>query len=195
MAMTLIKPEDLISNEDYKRRREDRVKKIIEIKNRRRLEVGPWISLVFENRDTVIHQIQEMLFIENLRSPAEIAHEIETYCELLPGPEELSATFFIEIDDAPRRQKTLVDRAGIEKSLRLRLGEKVCAAQDKRPIAPEFLRPQASAVYYLRFPLGGGLRENLLKHREGRLEITHPAYRRAAALNCELIEELAREVV
>ena len=55
--------------------------------------------MVFENHDTVLLQIQEMLRTERITAEAGILHELETYNELVPGPGELSATLFVEIAD------------------------------------------------------------------------------------------------
>src|SRR5437879_2026169 len=78
MAYRTILPEDLLPPADYERRRRESIKEIIALKTRRRLEVGPWVSLAFENRRTVIHQIQEMIRIERIIDPAAVRHEIET---------------------------------------------------------------------------------------------------------------------
>lgn len=190
----MIGPEDLIPNEDYRRVRPERLARIMALRAARRVEIGPWVSAAFENRETVLHQIQEMLLIENLSSRREVAHELETYAELLPGPGELSATLFIEIDDARARQEALRRLVGVERAVRLRLGEALSQAEDKRPIEARFARPQASAVYYLRFPLSNAALEGLRDGREPWLEILHPDYRHAAALSPALVAQLAREV-
>ena len=70
---------------------------IIEKKKRRRLAVGDKVSLVFENRDTVVFQIQEMLRAERITDLDKIREEIAVYNELIPNPGELSATLFLEI--------------------------------------------------------------------------------------------------
>src|SRR5690242_11995154 len=82
--------------------------RVIEEKRRRRVVLGERMSAVFENRDTVLLQIQEMLRTERISSPSGIEHEIETYNELLPGPGQLSVTLFVEIPDKAERDRTLV---------------------------------------------------------------------------------------
>ncbi len=178
MASNRIERSDLLGLAEYERVRKERLAEIIALKTARRVEVGPWVSFVFENRETVLYQIQEMLRIERITEPAMIDHEIETYAELLPGPGELSATMFIEISDAEQRRAALAKLGGIEKTVALRVGSRKVAAFDKRPIDPRFERPgQATAVYYLGFPLGDvGLPGDVW------LEVSHPRYRHAAAL-------------
>ena len=60
--------------------------RVIDLKARRRLPLGPLMTLVFENRDTIRFQIQEMLRVERLVQPEKVQHEIETYNALLPQP-------------------------------------------------------------------------------------------------------------
>jgi hypothetical protein len=194
MASTPINPKDLLSLADYDKQRPAAVARIIALKTRRRVEVGPWISLVFENRDTVLYQIQEMLRIERITDAALIDHEIETYAELLPGQGELSLTLFVEIADADLRSAALSKLGGIEKSLTLQIGDDIpIPAFDKRPIDPAWERPgQATAVYYLGFKLSSEQRRlfNSAKD-EVWLKFGHPEYRHASALSSAQRRELA----
>jgi hypothetical protein len=190
-AYPMIKPADLLSLEEYKKRHLDIRREIIAIRDLRRVEAGPHVSFTFENRRTVIYQIQEMIRVEHLTDPAKIRDEIEAYKDLLPRPDELSATMFIEISDAAQREKALSELGGIEKKISLTLDGKPAPARDKRPIDPRFERPgRASAVYYLGFPLAKSL-EGL---ENARLEITHPRYGHTAALRPETLAALAQDL-
>lgn len=194
MASTPINPSDLLSLADYEAKRPALVQRIIALKARRRVEVGPWISLVFENRDTVLYQIQEMLRVERITDAAMIRHEIETYAELLPGEGELSLTLFVEISDAHLRSAALSKLGGIEKALTLQIDDDVpIPAFDKRPIDPAWERPgQATAVYYLGFRLTPEQRRAFKSGRgEAWLKFGHPEYRHAAALSDAQRRELA----
>ena len=194
MAFRPIESSELLPLAEYRARRSELVASVIRLKEARRLEVGPWVSVLFENRRTVLHQIQEMLEIEGLAKPREIAHEIETYSELLPRPGEASATLFIEIDEPRTRADALKRLAGIESTITLKAGGRSTTAQDKRPIDPAFARPLASAVYYLRFPLTEPLRAALASGpSDAWLEIGHPEYRHAAALSPALARALAAD--
>lgn len=195
MASKKIERSDLLSLADYERTRAESVQRVIGLKSLRRVEVGPWVSLVFENRDTVLHQIQEMLRIERITDPAAIDHEIETFEELLPAPGELSATMFIEIADAAQRAAALATLGGIEKTTALKLGAARIPAYDKRPISPEFERPgQATAVYYLGFRVPAALRAGFAE-ADAWLEIGHSQYRHAAAMPERQRRELARDLI
>lgn len=84
---------------EYEKIRNDFRNYIIDLKKRRRVEVGNRISIVFENRDTVLFQIQEMMRAERMVDDNEIKFEVDTYNDLIPEKNELSATLFIEVDD------------------------------------------------------------------------------------------------
>jgi hypothetical protein len=193
MAARPISAQDLLSPDEYEKSRRARVAAIIKLKDARRVEVGPWVSCVFENRATVLHQIQEMVRIERLTDPAAVAHEIETFADLVPEEGELSLTLFIEITDAAMRQKALASLGGIEKSLSLVIGPQKIPAYDKRPIDPAWERPgQATAVYYLGFKVPPAARGRFLSE-EVSLSFSHPRYRHAAGLSAEQRAELASD--
>lgn len=193
MASQPISPSDLLSPDAYEPVRAERVARVIALKQRRRVEVGPWVSCAFESRETVVHQIQEMIRIERLSEPSAVAHEIETFAELVPAEGELSLTLFIEISDDVLRRKALATLGGIEKTFSLKLGSHAVPAFDKRPIDPSVERPgQATAVYYLGFKLPAAMRAAFASGEgEAWLQFSHPAYRHAAALSAEQRRELA----
>ena len=85
---------------EYEKVREGFRREVIAAKARRRIPVGDRLSFVFENRQTVLFQIQEMVRAERIVADARIQDEIDVYNDLIPGPGELSATLFIEIEDA-----------------------------------------------------------------------------------------------
>jgi Protein of unknown function (DUF3501) len=85
--------------------REDRRRRVIALKERRRVEVGPYLSFVFENREALLFQIQEMCRAERIIDDARIQEEVDVYSALLPGPGGLSATLFIEIADKDRSSR------------------------------------------------------------------------------------------
>lgn len=92
-----IELKDIRNIAEYEKVREVMRADIIALKKNRRVEVGPNLSLVFENRQTVLFQIHEMVRTERLVDEAKIQDEIDAYRNLIPGPAELSATLFVEI--------------------------------------------------------------------------------------------------
>src|SRR6202048_284774 len=93
---------DVLSPAEYTAIRSDRRKRITEIKRRRRLEVGPFATFYFENYETMRHQVQEMLHIEQ-GGEAQIADEFAAYNPLIPQGKDVVATVMFEIEDPARR--------------------------------------------------------------------------------------------
>src|SRR5215475_7417669 len=114
--------------------------RVIDEKKRRRVRLGDRASCVFENHDTVLWQIQEMLRTERITKKSAVMHEIETYNELIPGANELSATLMIEIEDKAARDDFLAKARRMEARVFLEVdGERVPAVWDKAREDPDHL--------------------------------------------------------
>jgi hypothetical protein len=148
--MKKIAVEDLISNEDYERQREAFRAHIIALKQRRRISVGPLITLVFENRETLRFQIQEMIRVERILDPAKVQEELDVYNALLPSQGELSATLLIEITDESKVKEWLDRFMGLDR------GETVAIVAGGEQAFGEFEgghshETKISAVHFVRF--------------------------------------------
>src|SRR5205085_4469091 len=99
---------------DYERQRDGIRARAISARAIRRVELGPNATISFENRETVKYQIQEMLRAERIAKEPEVAHEIETYSDLLPASDELSATLMFEFPEAEGRDVKLRDLVGFD---------------------------------------------------------------------------------
>jgi hypothetical protein len=171
---------------EYETVREPFRARVIGEKKQRRVAIGPSASAVFENRDTVLLQIQEMLRTERITRPAAIQHEIDTYNELIPDDGELSCTLMIEIADKSERDAFLHAAKGLEKHIWLVAGERRLAARsEERPADSD----RTTAVHYLKFSLPKDVAHSLRSVASNRaeafslaLEIDHPAYAARAAL-------------
>jgi len=115
--------------------------------------VGDYLTFLFENRETIRYQIQEMMRAERIVKEAEIRHEIETYNELLGREGELGATPLIEIDDPTVRASKPAAWRELPKHLYVLLenGERVPMSYDPRQVGDERL----SSVQYVKFSTGG----------------------------------------
>ncbi len=91
---------------EYELERDDWRPLVMALKDRRRVRVGGHLTFLFENHDTVRYQIQEMIRIERIVKAAEIAHEVETYNELIPAKGELSASLLVEYETPAEREDT-----------------------------------------------------------------------------------------
>ena len=117
--------DDILGFAAYEKVRQEFRQDIIEKKKQRRVAVGDKISMVFENRDTVIFQIQEMLRAERIGDLDKIREEIAVYNELIPNTAELSATMFLEIEDQSHLRDDLLKFLGIDEAVSLKVGSHV----------------------------------------------------------------------
>jgi hypothetical protein len=98
---------DLLSTADYERQREQFRSQVIALKQRRRISVGPLITLIFENRETLRFQTQEMIRVEQILDPHKVQEELDVYNALMPRSGELSATLLIELTEQERMKEWL----------------------------------------------------------------------------------------
>jgi len=137
----------------YERARPDIQARVMGVKAPRRIHVGEALTFLFENRDTIRYQVQEMVRAERMVKEEDIAHELETYNELLGGRGELGAALLIEIDDPATRDRRLREWLGLPHHLYVRTtsGRTVRATFDPRQVGSDRL----SSVQYLKFDTGG----------------------------------------
>ncbi len=148
--MQKISRKDILDILEYEKIRPEIRKKIVELKKRRRVAVGPKITMMFENKETVKFQIQEMLRIERIVDEKLIEHEIETYNALIPNDNELSASLFIEIAEKEKIKPELDRLLGLEEnSVFLKIGRYLISAYFNEA---QFSNFRISAVQYIRFP-------------------------------------------
>jgi hypothetical protein len=117
-AIHQITRDDILAPEAYAAERAERRREINEIKRFRRLEVGPYATFYFENFDTMLHQVHEMLHIEK-GGDAQIVDELAAYNPLVPTGRELVATLMFEIADPERRDRELRRLTFVEKTITL----------------------------------------------------------------------------
>lgn len=175
---------------DYEIERKTLRPRIIALKDRRRIRVGAHLTFLFENRDTVRYQIQEMMRIERIVEADAIRHEVDTYNELIPFRGQLSATLLIEYDSPEERNVALHNLRGLEEHVWIAVAELHLARArfDTRQISNDRL----SAVQYVKFPLTP---EQRVAWRRGvRLLIDHPTYQAEAVLSDQQIDELAADL-
>jgi hypothetical protein len=183
--------DDIVGLAGYEKIRQDLRRRIIELKQRRRVSVGDKVSLVFENRDTVIFQVQEMLRVERITDLDKIRQEIATYNQLIPDSRELSATLFLEIEDQTLLRDELLKFQGIEEALTLRIA---------RHRLPAWFEPgrskeeKISAVQYVRFRFDDQALETFVSGARTELIIDHRNYQAAVVLQSETQGSLAEDL-
>jgi hypothetical protein len=179
---------------EYEKVRARRRDHVIELKRRRRVPVGRYLSFVFENRDTVLFQVQEMCRVERIVDPARIAEEVEVYNSLLPVPGELSATMMIEIEHKGQIQAVLDKLMGIDARdyVRMQVGPDVVTGMFESGHSDEE-RGKLSAVHFVRFPLPEAARR-AFPAAEVWLIVDHPNERARTRLTDETKASLAEDL-
>jgi len=150
--------DDIADLRAYEREREAYRERIIALKKVRRVGVGRLITLMFENRETMRFQIQEMARAEKILSDDAIQHEVDTYNALIPEPGQLSATLFIELTSKMELIEWLPKFVGIERAVQLVIGDGDSAAVitciPEEAHEQQLTRPDVTAsVHYIRFEL------------------------------------------
>jgi hypothetical protein len=142
--------DDLIALDEYERQREAYRKTIIELKRRRRIGIGDKVTMVFENRETLRFQIQEMIRVERIVDRQKVQDELDVYNALLPSSGELSATLLIELTEADTMKHWLDLFMGLDhgQKLGLRAGGEVVYGEFEGGHSHE---TKISAVHFVRF--------------------------------------------
>jgi hypothetical protein len=183
--------EDIVGNPAYEKLREKSRQRIIELKRERRVSVGDKVTLVFENRDTVIFQIQEMMRAEKISDLDKIREEIEVYNELVPAPGELSATLFLEIEDQTHLREDLLKFLGIDESVYLKVGSHSMHARFEEGHSK---KDKISAVQYVKFPFSEAALQAFIKGERAELVIDHPNYQASAVIEPNARKSLVEDL-
>ena len=184
---------DIVPPEVYARDRESRRRALIPVKRNRRIEVGPFATFYFENFDTMLLQVQEMLHIER-GGREQIAGELEAYNPLIPQGAELIATLMIEIDEPSRRTATLLKLAGIEDSVYLSVGSLRIAAQPTEYQDRTGEDGKTSSVHWVRFSFTPKQIAAFKNPSETVvLGLTHENYGHMAVVSPQIRAELAKD--
>jgi hypothetical protein len=192
--MKPIAREEILNLYEYERVREARRRAIIELKRARRVQVGRYLSFVFENRETVWFQIQEMCRAERIVDDAKIGEEIDVYNTLLPGPGELAATMLIEIEDSARIKPVLDTLLGIDSLdyVRLEVGPHSIPGRFEAGHSDEE-KGKISAVHFVRFSLPVSIRREF-ERMEVALVVAHPSEHARTILSPETKRSLAQDL-
>ncbi|ARM74786.1 DUF3501 family protein [Acidianus manzaensis] len=180
--MIQITPSDIIPWNEYEKIRYEVIRKIVEIKKSRRIELGDRLGLLFENRDTVLHQIQEMVYLDKLTKIEDIKEEIETYYTWLPCDGKIKATLYVYAEDEKDLENVFNTLPGIYNSIFLRVGKRIIQGE------PENGRNQGhafSTVQPLSFNLEGE------KSTDIEVNVVHENYK----VKVKVPEELAKKLI
>src|SRR5262245_19741476 len=191
LVMNKVVLEDIVGNAAYEKKREQSRQRIIEIKRRRRVSVGNQVTLLFENRDTVIFQIQEMMRAEKISDLDKIREEIDVYNELIPASGELSATLFLEIEDQTHLRQDLLKFLGIDESVYLKVGNHSVNARFEEVHSKE---AQISTENYVKFPFSEAMLQAFVKGEKTELVIDHPNYQARTVIGPDTRQSLVEDL-
>lgn len=187
--MKVIAPEDVIPYEVYEKQREEFRSRIIALKQRRRISIGPLITMIFENRATLQFQIQEMIRVERIFDPGKIQDELNVYNALLPAAGELSATLLIEITEEAMMKHWLDQFMGLDH------GEKVAIVAGGERAFGAFEgghshETKISAVHFVRFRPTASMQSAIADLRQPvMLTVDHGEYQVQTAVPGSMREE------
>jgi len=191
--MSKLTIDDIADLREYEREREEFRAHVIALKKKRRIGVGPFVTLVFENRDTIRFQIQEMARAERMLSDDAIQTELDIYNPLIPSPGRLCATLFVELTSKDELMEWLPKLVGIERAVQLRIGDDVVPSTPETAHEEQLTREDVTAsVHYVWFDLSADQVAALAAGDvDVALEIDHPAYSHATLLGADTVAELA----
>jgi hypothetical protein len=186
--------DEILNLHEYERVRHARREAVITLKADRRVGVGRYLSFVFENRETVWFQIQEMIRAERIVDEDKIADELAVYNTLLPGPGEVAATMFIEIGDAAQIRPVLDTLLGIDTGghVHLQVGDHVIVGDFEAGHSDED-RGKLSAVHLVRFAVPAAA-HRAFAEAEVALVADHPGDRGRTVLTAAARRRLAEDL-
>jgi hypothetical protein len=188
-----ITPADIIPYAKYAAERAQFRKAIIPTKKNRRMEVGPFATFYFENYDTMLMQVQEMLHIEK-GGTEQIAGELDAYNPLIPQGSELIATLMLEIENVDVRNRELFRLAGIEESIYIEMDQQRIPATPTEYDDRTTPDGKTSSVHWVRFTFTP---EQIAKFKNPAiaaiLGVAHPAYGHMAVIPPGVRAELSRD--
>lgn len=174
---------DIMPAADYAKQRREKRQAVVEIKKKRRVEVGPVATFYFENFDTMLQQVQEMLYIEK-GGEAQLADELKAYNPLIPQGHELIATVMFEIDDPLRRTNFLARLGGVEHTAFIKIGDEIVKGLPEEDQDRTNAEGKASSVQFIHFPFTDkAIAAFKLSGTQVIIGFEHPAYGHMAVMS------------
>ena len=191
----MLERQDLLTLEEYAEKRSSIRQETIQVKKLREVHLGEHIRMIFENKQTVQYQVQEMLRIEKIFESSEIQDELDVYNALVPNGCNLKATMMIEYSDVAERIVALTELIGVEKSIYFQVGnhEKVF------PICNEDLERETdiktSAVHFMRFEFTQEMINDFIAGSAIKVGSTHQNYDYEKTLDTESQKVLSGDFI
>ena len=191
----VIQKEDIMPLEVYTQQRKELRKKIVEFKKDRRIPLGPYATFYFESFETMLAQVQEMLYIEK-GGDEQLKDELTAYNPLVPNGKELTATLMFEIDNPVSRAAFLGKVGGIEEMVYLKVGEELIKAVPEEDVDRTSAEGKASSVQFIHFKFTDD-QVKKFKSNSSQIEIgiNHKEYSHSTKLSENTIKSLSADFI
>ena len=195
VQLNIIEKSDILSRDEYKSKRKSLREKMVLRKKFRRVDIGPYVTMYFENKDTIIHQINEMVYIEN-GGEDQINDEISAYRSLIPDGQELVATVMIEIDNPIKRAEFLSKMGGFEEKINIKIRDQEIKGKAELDGDRTTADGKASSVQFVHFEFDKETVKSIKNNIENvSISINHNSYKHSAILNTDTVRELIKDFV
>jgi len=190
-----IEKTDLMAADVYAKSRKESRKELVEFKKNRRIALGPYATFYFESFETMLAQVQEMLYIEK-GGDEQLKDELIAYNPLVPNGKELTATLMFEIDNPVSRSTFLGKVGGIEEKIFMRVDNENIRAVPEKDVDRTSNEGKASSVQFIHFKFN---ENQLAKFKSGNtnieLGIEHKEYTHTTKLTEQNIKSLAADFI
>ena len=189
----LIQKEDIMPLDVYTKQRKELRKSIVEFKKDRRVPLGPYATFYFESYETMLAQVQEMLYIEK-GGYEQLKDELSAYNPLVPNGKELTATLMFEIDNPVSRAAFLGKIGGIEEKVYLKVDGDLIKAVPEEDVDRTSAEGKASSVQFIHFKFNDEQIKNF-KSNSSLIEIgiNHNEYSHSTKLNEATVKSLSAD--
>ena len=193
VQLNTIEKSDILSRDEYKSKRKSLRETMVLRKKFRRVDIGPYVTMYFENKDTIVHQINEMVYIEN-GGEEQINDEILAYKSLIPDGQELVATVMIEIDSPIKRAEFLAKMGGFEEQISIKIEDQLIKGRAELDGDRTTADGKASSVQFVHFEFDEKAVEIIKTHMDNvTISISHENYKHSSTLNIDTVKELVKD--
>ncbi len=188
-----IQKEDIMPLDLYISQRKELRKKILDFKKNRRIPIGPYATFYFESFETMLAQVQEMLYIEK-GGDEQLKDELTAYNPLVPNGKELTATLMFEIDNPVSRAAFLGKVGGIEEKVYMKVDGELIKAVPEEDVDRTSAEGKASSVQFIHFKFNDDqIKKFKSSSNQIELGINHDEYSHSTKLNEETITALVSD--
>ena len=188
----VIQKEDIMPLDVYIKNRKELRKNIVNFKKDRRIALGPYATFYFESYETMLAQVQEMLYIEK-GGDDQLKDELIAYNPLIPDGKELTATLMFEIDNPVSRSDFLGKVGGIEKKIFMKVNGEEIKALPEDDVDRTSANGKASSVQFIHFKFNDEQISKFKKSTEIEIGINHNEYSHTTKLTEKAIKSLSAD--